>query len=117
MSYNISFRLKIRDHYIDVRPRIVNVTWNVGEMIRKATGLEWKNEQDNGLCVDIIPHIERGLRELTEHRSDYVKYESPNGWGTIDGTKRFFEQILSDWNEYCLTTPPEIAEITTFWIE
>lgn len=51
MSYDISFKVKVEglDKYIRVGDCDANITWNVNKMIRKATGLEWKNEENNGL--------------------------------------------------------------------
>ena len=59
-------------------------------MIMKSTGLEWKNEEINGLCKDIIPSIRNGLFELINNPQKYKKYEAENGWGTIKGCKSFF---------------------------
>ena len=66
-------------------------------MIVKSTGLDWKNEGDNGFVSDVIPYIKHGLAELEQHPEMYKQYEAPNGWGTIDGCKRFFRDILADW--------------------
>lgn len=67
MSYDIAFKVKVEgaDVYVDVGNCDANITWNLRQMIVKSTGLEWKNEDNNGYCVDIIPHIERGLAELS----------------------------------------------------
>lgn len=117
MSYDISFKVKAEgvDAYFTVGECDANITWNVGEMIRKSTGLEWKNEENNGLCVDVIPHILKGYRELMNHPYKYKQYEAPNGWGTIDGTLRFFRQILIAWEDFCISYP-EQAPVATFWI-
>ena len=116
MSYDISFKVKVEgaDVYVPVGNCDANTTWNVREMIVKSTGLEWKNCQNNGLCI--IPKIKKGFDELTNHGSRYKKYEAPNGWGTVYGTIRFFERILEAWRllELCY---PELVDIATFWIE
>ena len=64
MSYDISFKAKAEgvDAYVTVGACDANITWNVRKIIEKSTGLEWKNCQNNGLCVDVIPKIEAGLR-------------------------------------------------------
>ena len=51
MSYDISFKVKVdgTDTYVPVGACNANITWNVGEIIRRSTGLEWKNEANNGL--------------------------------------------------------------------
>jgi hypothetical protein len=120
MSYDISFKVKVEgiDRYVDVGDCNANITWNLREMIVKSTGLEWKNEENNGLCKDIIPHIEKGLTKLVKTPSKYRRYESPNGWGTIEGCKKFFAQILNDWGAFCKNYDTrDLADVTYFWIE
>lgn len=66
MSYDISFRVRVADtdKYIDVGECQANITWNVRKIIELSTGLPWPNEENNGLCVDVIPKIQQGLSEL-----------------------------------------------------
>ena len=117
MSYDIAFKVKVEgvDAYVPVGVCDANITWNVGEMIRKSTGLEWKNEENNGLCVDVIPHILKGYGELVNHPGKYKQYEAPNGWGTVGGTMRFFETIINEWKDF-KRWYPELVEVATFWI-
>lgn len=62
MGYDIQFKVRTIDgHSVTVGEQYANITWNVGEMIRVATGLEWRNEEDNGLCVDVIMNEQTGL--------------------------------------------------------
>lgn len=61
MSYDISFKVKVEgleDTYIRVGSCDANITWNVREMIVKSTGLEWKNEQNNGLCCEWLCRVD-----------------------------------------------------------
>lgn len=117
MSYDIDFRVKVEgvDKYISVGDCDANITWNVRKIIELSTGLPWKNEENNGLCKDVIPHIEWGLHELKTNGEEYKQYESPNGWGTVEGTIRFFEWILDAWRRF-KRLEPELAEVATFWI-
>ena len=121
MSYDINFKVKVEgleDRYVDVGECDINITYNLGTMIRKSTGLEWKNEQNNGLCKDVIPHIINGLAELTKHPEKYKQYEAENGWGTIAGCKSFFTTIIEEWNAFCEDSwTSDLADITYFWIE
>lgn len=118
MSYDIAFRVKVADtdKYIDVGNCDANITWNVREIICQSTGLPWLNEENNGLCVDIIPRIQAGLSELLKNPGKYRHLEDPSGWGTVAGTRRFFQQIIQDWNTYVDDTDPEIVAVTTFWV-
>lgn len=118
MSYDIAFKVKVEgvDAYVEVGECDANITWNVREIITRSTGLPWNNEENNGLCKDVIPHILKGYHELLTNSDKYEQYESPNGWGTVDGTIRFFKRIIDAWEKLC-KWHPELIEVTTFWIE
>lgn len=117
MSYDIDFRVKAEgtERYLSVGDCTANTTWNVRKMIEVSTGLPWKNCENNGLCKDVIPSIEKGYSELTNHPDKYKKYEAENGWGTVEGTKRFFKTIIDEWRDF-KRQEPELAEVATFWI-
>lgn len=118
MHYDISFKVKVEgiDKYVEVGNCNANITYNVREIITRSTGLEWKNCENNGLCVDIIPYIRKGLHELNLNRENCTQYEDLNGWGTVSDTMKFFMQILDAW-DYLELQDPEIASVATFWIE
>ena len=75
-----------------------------------------KNCQNNGLCVDVIPKIEAGLRKLEQNPDSFKEYEEPNGWGSVKGTAQFFRNILNDWNDF-QKWYEELVPVATFWIE
>lgn len=118
MSYDISFKVKVEgvDAHVPVGDCNANTTWNVREMIEKATGLPWINEANNGRCVDIIPYIQKGFSELAWNPEKYKQYEAKNGWGTVESTAGFFKQILDDWKKFKVWYP-ELVPVATFWIE
>lgn len=118
MSYDISFKVKVEgiDAFVSVGNCEANITWNVREIIELSTGLPWVNEANNGLCVDVIPKIMDGYKNLLHFPHKYKQYESPNGWGTVDGTIRFFKRILDDWEEFT-RCHEELVPVATFWIE
>ena len=121
MSYDISFKVKVEgleNRYISVGDCEANITWNLREMIIKSTGLEWKNEESNGLCKDVIPHIAEGFMELMKYPSKYTKYEASNGYGTIEDCKIFFMRIINDWEKFCKDyDTKDLVDATYFWIE
>lgn len=121
MGYDISFKCKIEglpDRYITVGDCTANITWNIKEMIRKSTNLEWKNEANNGLCKDVLPHIADGLAELVKYPEKYKQYEAKNGYGTIEGCKHFFSLLISEWITFCEDSQTkDLADVTYFWIE
>lgn len=117
MSYDISFRVKVegRDRWVDVGECDANITWNVRKIIELSTGLPWIDGANNGLCKDVIPCIEKGLKELEKHPVKYRKYEALNGWGTVEGTKHFFEDIIDSWRSFKYLYD-DLEDIATFWI-
>ena len=121
MSYDISFKVKVdglKDHYVDIGYCDANITYNLRDMIINSTKLPWENCKNNGLCRDIIPYIAKGYTELSNHPEKYKKYEAPNGWGTINGCKKFFLQIINDWNAFCSDSwTRDLTDVTYFWIE
>ncbi len=118
MSYDVSFKVKVQgvDKWLEVGECCGNITYNLHDMIVQSTGLEWKNEQDNGLCIDVIPRIQVGYNNLMNHPEQYEKYESPNGWGTISGCRRFFGDLLRWWIDF-EEDYPELVNVAHFWIE
>ena len=119
MGYNVDFKVKVQDleQYVSIHECIANITSNVKELIFHATDYEWKINENNGYVKDIIPHIEKGLYNLTNKPNEYKKYELVNGWGTVDGVIDFFETILYDWKKCKKWKSKELIEVITFWIE
>ena len=121
MSYDINFKVKVEgleDRYVEVGDCCANITYNLGTMIRKSTGLEWNNEANNGLCKDVMPKIYNGLAELINYPQKYKQYEAENGWGTISGCINFFTQLTNDWNAFCEDSwTKDLQDVTYFWIE
>ena len=118
MSYDIRFKAKIEniDYYVDLDAVEANITWNAGKIIRLSTGLEWKNEANNGFCTDVMPAVYRGLRELEDHPEKYKSYEASIDWGTVHGAKSFFRKLILDWECFCQDYP-QLVPAATFWIE
>ena len=120
MSYDVSFKAKIegKDVWVPIGCCEANITSNVRKIIMESTGLPWKNGENNGLCMDIMPCIAKGLDEFKRFPEKYKPLEASNGWGTVKGTIRFFEEILNDWEEFVnCTFWQDIADVATFWIE
>ena len=119
MSYDITFKVKVDgvDQYVPIGDCDANITWNVRDIIKLSTGLPWLNEENNGFCKDVILKIAAGLAELRRNPGKYKPYESENGWGTVEDTKRFFDQILEDWERLREEYGDDIANVTTFWVE
>ena len=64
-----------------------------------------------------IPSEEDVFDYIEKHPEKYKKYESPNGWGTIEGCKRFFTWCLKDWMNFCEGYDTrELKDVVHFWI-
>lgn len=118
MSYSIAMKVRVHNtnSYINLRITDANITYNLKKMIQASTGLDWKNNQDNGYCKHVIPKIQKGFNELSVHPYKYKQYEAENGWGTVDECKRFFAWILKDWNDFVINADPEVVKRVRFWI-
>lgn len=118
MSYDVSFKVKVEgvDAYVEVGDCDANITWNVRKIIELSTGLPWINCANNGLCVDVIPKIADGYKELSISPEKYMQYEAKNGWGTVHGTRSFFKRILDCWEDF-IRWHEELVPVVVFWIE
>ena len=96
MSYDVSFALKEKhsDKLVILPIDVSNITWNVRELIKQSSGWEIKNESENGFVKDLIPMLHSGLANLMRNPDKYKQYEATNGWGTIEGVKRFYNDII-----------------------
>lgn len=116
MSYDISFRARVHNTnlYVPVYYS-ANVSWNVREIIVNFTGLEWKNEENNGLCTDVIPKIREGCEKLRAAIQKYDDLESPYNLDDLRIVDKFLLEILDDWREFEFYNP-ELVPHVTLWI-
>ena len=68
----------------------MNITSNLSIMASKAGFRDqlW-DLKDVTTCGDLLPYIEKGLKELEDNPETYKEYSTPSGWGT-------YEQFI-DW--------------------
>lgn len=80
-----------------------NITHNLCSMAR-ALGIHkvlWYPEEVGvNLASDLIAPLEKAKLELTTNRKEYLKYEAPNGWGTLAGFLRFIAKLLDACKEH-----------------
>lgn len=109
MSYDLRFAVKIdgTDIFAQVgTPEYDTPTYNLGEMFRVCTG--WDFEQGTFYkCSDVMPLIERGIRELEENPKKYKKYNPPNGWGDLEGALRVLRSLREGIYELAENVPIE----------
>ena len=86
MSYDLRIGVKVEGTDIIAviaEPERHSPTYNIGDLFRKCTG--WDFRQSEWYRVsEVYPLIQRGIAELIAYPKKYKKYESPNGWGTIE---------------------------------
>ena len=46
--------------------------------------------------ADVVPKLERGLKELRKHPEKYRQYEPENGWGTLSGAIKCIKSWLNE---------------------
>lgn len=123
MSYDINWKLRVEDTNLWVKADMpydycYNITYNVRDIITQSTGLEWKNEEDNGLVKDVMPHIIDGYKELLCNGAKYKHLEADNGWGTVEGTMKFFKNLIDAWDSFCNDSwTSDYKDYVHFWIE
>lgn len=116
MSYNISFRVRVHNTNIYVPAwNSANVTWNVRDIIVEFTKLQWKNEENNGLCTDVIPKIRQGSENIRAAIEKYDESNSPYSLSDLRTVDNFLFDILDDWREFKFYHP-DLVPYVTFWI-
>jgi hypothetical protein len=105
MSYDLSILVKIEglDRFAVIdEPRYANPTYNLSQMFRACMDWDYSqsDEDENGVrhhcyyrCDEVLPKIERGIKELRTNRKKYEKYEPENGYGTLEGAIRVLESL------------------------
>jgi len=64
--------------------------------------------EDNRIVLgkELIPHLEKGLKELRDNEPKYVEYNPENAWGDYDSLVIFIEKYL----EACIMYPKGIVK-------
>ena len=117
MSYDVDIRVKVEgvDRYIPVVDYDVNITWNVRELILRSSGWDIQNEASNGPVEPWRKMITNGLHELITNPAKYKKYESPNGWGTINGVIKFYRACL-EMCDYFFQDYEDLKDVAVVWV-
>ena len=88
-----------------------NITHNLNVMADHAGVYKYLWRPDElGItkAYQLIPHLEKGLRELQENPEKYKEYDSPNGWGKYENLILFVMNYL----EACKLNPEGIIEVS-----
>lgn len=94
MSYDLRVAVKIEgcNKYAPIAfPEFSEPTYNLRDMFEAC--MDWNYEQGKYYsCKEVLPKIDRGISELICNEKEYLKYNSPNGWGD---TKEALESLVS----------------------
>ena len=91
MSYDIRFGVQTvcanndGERFVVVHmPEYDSPTYNLSDMFRAC--MDWDYDQGEWYpMAEVLPRIERGIRELATNAAEYEQYNPPNGWGTLKG--------------------------------
>lgn len=88
-----------------------NITHNLYDMARAAGIYKacWRPKEIGAVkASDIIPILERGLKDMKERPEYYKKFNAKNGWGTYDEFVPWVESYLNACREY----PNAVIEVS-----
>lgn len=113
MSYDLRIAVKVDGTNIFAKiaePEHCNPTYNLADMFRACTGWDY-NQSQYYRCVDVLPLIDHGIRELTINPDKYRKYNPPNGWGNLDSLKTALESLRQ-----CIYETAEDIPVEHLWV-
>lgn len=93
MSYDIGLKNVDFSDVPHTNGGYLNITYNLVNMF-EALPCKSPRKWDGSKAKDVAKIVGQSLQLLNDHPGDYRKYESPNGWGTIDGAKTFLAECL-----------------------
>lgn len=97
MSYDLSISVKVAGCSDDVyakiaEPEYSSPTYNLGKMFRAC--MDWDYRQgEHYPCEEVLQKVEKGIKNLTIRRDYFIRYNPPNGWGSIDSAKIALESL------------------------
>ena len=96
MSYDLRLAVKVEGgnnlYAIIATPEHDSPTYNIGEMLRKCTGWDFKQREWYNVA-EVLPLIRHGISELKSHESEYKQYNASNGWGTTETALTVLESL------------------------
>lgn len=101
MSYDVYFKAKLEgaDRFVSVGDDWISHTSNTATMMKEVCG-SYPSEWNGKRCSDMIPILETATKELRTNSAKYRQYEARNGWGTVETTASFLNDILKNCKAY-----------------
>ena len=113
MSYDICFKYRIgmTDKYMTNYDDEFNMTYNVGNILRKSSGYDKWSGSLNVCVLELYKPFKKGLKELKNNVEKYRELEPSNGWGNCENVVSFYEWFFEQLKEY---TEEEMQYINLF---
>ena len=102
MSYDVRFGVQTvcenndGERFVEVGvPELDSPTYNLREMF--VACMDWDYEQGKWYpMTEVLPKIERGIRELHQHPEKYEQYNPSNGWGNLKDALNYLRNWRSE---------------------
>ena len=102
ISYDTTPMLSEVTHY-----GYINITYNLASMLQ-ALPCKWpRQNQENKELYTLIPQIQESITKLYRNQTKYIRYNSPNGFGTTNTAFCFLSAMLL----LCTCYPYAICQI------
>lgn len=76
-----------------------NITFNLSDMFA-ALPCKSPNEWIGHSVKEVLEKVDQSLKLLTASPKKYSKYAAHNGWGTVDGMRKFLTNVINIWEPY-----------------
>lgn len=89
IDYNANSMLSEFTHY-----GYINITYNLASMLQ-ALPCKWPRKSwENKELYTLIPQIQESITELYRNQTKYIRYNSPNDFGTTNTAFSFLSSML-----------------------
>ena len=101
MSYSVRFEAKLEgaEQWVPVGNPFITYLSDADDVVRAvcdSTPDSWREKK----CSELLPFIDKGIKQLRSHREEYRKFEPSNGRGTVEKTVKFLDAIRTVCEEY-----------------
>lgn len=72
----------------------INITYNLASMLQALPCMWPRKNWENKELYTLIPQIQKSITELYRNQTKYIRYNSPNGFGTTNTAFYFLSAIL-----------------------
>jgi hypothetical protein len=103
MKYRFYLRLKLKDDNLINVGNPHEIQWEIRDLIKASSGWLIVNQEKFGIASDFVPKLHKGIWELQHDSESYMEYELHYGLGTIKNVIKFYEELLSDCQQYPYT--------------